>query len=436
MATYYVRKTGSDNNGGTSASIRSTGTDGVTNGTNTLTAASGTWSASDVGQGIFVGGVNQWRLITAVASATSLTFSGATIAAGSGRTWTIGGAWATIGKSLASTVQIVGGDTAYIGGGVYRETVTVGLTPSSVVTYIGDTSGAQTGDAGEVQWTNYTTNDTTAPSGSGTLTLGSGSNLKFQSIVFVCVGVAAISSSSSATGITFKSCVVLCNVGALNFTGAANVACNWTFDSCGMFFGGMGTLNVATSASADFDINFTVTNCVIVSSVSFILRLTPSGANSFKPGGVKFSNCTMFSAVAVIQTTAASSTTFPCTVYNSVIPAGSFIAQGAGQIVEDYNIFYSGTRTNVSAGAHDHGTEYAPLMDVGQSWLLLGLAVKPFGFPDGSGSPLLSFGNQASSPPADIMGFTRPGTPGVGAFELDALPSSGGMVLSRIRSGY
>jgi len=41
VTTWLVRTTGNDNNGGTSKTVRSTGTDGVTaTGTNTLTSAS------------------------------------------------------------------------------------------------------------------------------------------------------------------------------------------------------------------------------------------------------------------------------------------------------------------------------------------------------------------------------------------------------------
>ena len=64
MSTWFVRKTGSDNNGGSSKTVRSTGTDGVTSGTNTLTSITSAWTSADVGHGIFIGGVNQWRKIT------------------------------------------------------------------------------------------------------------------------------------------------------------------------------------------------------------------------------------------------------------------------------------------------------------------------------------------------------------------------------------
>ena len=57
-------------------------------------------------------------------------------------------AWRTLGRALGSGSPVVGGDTVYVGAGTYRETVTVGISPTSQVTLIGDVAGAYTGDAG------------------------------------------------------------------------------------------------------------------------------------------------------------------------------------------------------------------------------------------------------------------------------------------------
>lgn len=125
MTSWFVQGSGgSDNNGGTSWAVRSTDTDGVTAGTNTLTSVAAKFVAGDVGHGIFIGGVNQWRIITVFNSATSIDFSGATIAVGAGRTWTIGGRFATVSKA-AGIAGLAAGDYIYVAPGTYRETLTI-----------------------------------------------------------------------------------------------------------------------------------------------------------------------------------------------------------------------------------------------------------------------------------------------------------------------
>src|SRR6516162_11070064 len=107
--TWLVSTTnGNDANGGTSQSVRSSGSDGVlTLGNNTFTSASANWSAADIGHGIKFGstvGNSTYRKITAVGSATSLTYSGAaSVAGGSSITWNVGGMWKTWAVALGTS---------------------------------------------------------------------------------------------------------------------------------------------------------------------------------------------------------------------------------------------------------------------------------------------------------------------------------------------
>lgn len=74
MTTYLVSKQGSDNNGGTSRTIRSSGSDGSVNvaaGTDKISSRSSGWTAADIGHAVNVAG--KTRLITAVATQTSFT---------------------------------------------------------------------------------------------------------------------------------------------------------------------------------------------------------------------------------------------------------------------------------------------------------------------------------------------------------------------------
>lgn len=77
MTTFYLTNTNpaSDNNGGTSLTVRSTFADAIVNTTAGLTKvtsqlANGTWSSADIGHGIKVGSV--WRVITAFTANTTV----------------------------------------------------------------------------------------------------------------------------------------------------------------------------------------------------------------------------------------------------------------------------------------------------------------------------------------------------------------------------
>ena len=114
-ANVLINNSGESNIPFDTNNIVASGGDGVTNGTNTFTSASASWSSSDVGHGIQIGAVK--RLITAVGGATTLTFSGATINTATGIAWVEGGnansnPYINIGPSggFISDTVVIGGD--------------------------------------------------------------------------------------------------------------------------------------------------------------------------------------------------------------------------------------------------------------------------------------------------------------------------------------
>lgn len=412
--TWLVRRTGSDNNGGTSASIRSTGTDGVTaTGTNTLTSVSASWTAADIGHGVFIGGVNQWRLVTAVASGTSLTFSGATITTGTGRTWTIGGAFLTINKAVGGTAPLAAADSIYVGAGVYREAVSLGVSGSSgnIITLAGDVDGAQTGDPGEVQITGWGTNARTTP----TTTALTTNSKTFWTIQFFYIagGTSPVLIPSGSTNITVQDCAVGAygNVNSIVITTLVDTNCAIVIDRCRLFKqAGVITVSSPTSATADYNIGLTVRNCVSFGGSGTFVDFTPSGAASFKPGGIAIVNCTHIGA-AVLQARINSATTIPCTVTNCIsMAAGNawLNAQTAGQITENWNVFYGTAATNVTQGAQTQSGVIQPDLHFGQE-LIWGGQSRPFATPTRS-SPLIGFGASASPTPptVDLLNRSRP----------------------------
>lgn len=354
-------------------------------------------------------------------------------------------AWATVGKALGAS-GISSGDMAYVGAGAYRETVTVAMTSAVAETQIiGDVDGAQTGDKGEVRLTAYTTNDTTAP-GATVLSLAGRDFLTFKKITFVSGSTNSsliLSATQTSVNIKFSQCTFLPGSVAAGCrlcdpSAAADIAWNWTFDSCYMLLAGLqARFQPPTSTVADYDINVVFQNCVIVSLSGGAFSFAPSGANSFKPGGLKFYNCTIFSGNTMLITGANTSTSIPVTVYNCVIlcqGVTALSANASGQIVEDYNSILAGTpRTNVSIGTHSKSDgSYSSLIDIGQSLVYAGLS-RPFGMPTPD-SPLLAFASQAGGPSTDALGVTRPSAPfSAGAYEFETPPNRVG---ARVFTGF
>jgi hypothetical protein len=416
VTTYLVRKSGSDINGGTSPTVRSVVADGVTNGTNTLTSVTAAWSAADVGHGIFINGVNQWRLITAVASAGSLTFSGATIAAGSGRVCVIGGAWATLGLALGGSTPITSGDTLYVGSGIYREAVTVGVAPTSTLNVIGDVDGAQTGDAGEVRWTGMTAaNGGDFAGGSTGVPLNNNTKnfLAYSNIVFVASSTSAPVSGLGGHDNSFTDCAFFASA-SLAVTATVDTASNLTFDRC-YFQSVTGNANclsftLPTSTTADYDVNILVRNCLLFSQGGTGVNVTATGANSFKGGGVDVRSCTVIASNGFNTSVANVSTSIPCTVYDCfTITSGTAIAANtSGQWVEDYNVLNAGTlRTNVTAGTHSNTiSRFVPYISMGQERIWGGQS-RPFGSPVRDSLPH-GWGSQSGGPSVDILNRPRP----------------------------
>ncbi len=433
MPIYLIRQTGRDINGGTSREVRSEGGDGVTAGTNTLTSVSSAWTQADVGEGIYIGGVNQWRTITAVTDLNTLTFSGATIAIGTGRTWVIGGSWRTIRNALANTANaITNGDEIYIGAGVYREVVTTTLTsPTAEVKFIGDIDGTKTGDAGEIQWTAYLVNDETQllTGNSSVLNISNKNFLTFKNITFISGSSSTGGSilTSSSTNIKIINCCFLGTAmagqsgqGHIGSTVGFGVSSNWIIDGC--IFIGVGTsinrcaitITLTTGTGNDYDANINIRNCSFIGAAA--IKVTSSGSSQNEGGGVIIENCSIFSTFssAVIQTllinVGGRNFLYPVIVRNCFLYVITGLqAAELGALIENNNIICasSSARANVPIGPQSvTDSSVAPLFEFGQSFLY-GFKPRPFGMPL-KNSPLLCHGDRTIGPTNDIFNNTRP----------------------------
>jgi hypothetical protein len=336
-------------------------------------------------------------------------------------------AWQTLGYALGSTSGFASGDVLYVGAGSYRELVTITMqTPTAETKIIGDFDGSKTGDAGEIIWTAYTTNDTTAPATTSAVIIMNGKDfLTFENITFIgadsstaqCINAVA----AHARNITLRNCTFLpgrTNTGPLIIhTSTFGEAANWLIERCRFYHtnsSSQGTIyfTLNTSASgANYNSNIIIQNCFFFLSGSYGVRADGNTANTFKGGGVIVRNNTCFGNFFQVGNSAVDSTgEFPCLAYNNLIMTGgtAFNANVAGQIATDYNRVWAVTPyTNVTGGANDvSGNTYAPLVDIGQSFTLESMG-RPFGTP--LSAPLLGFGSSGSvALDSDYLNRPRP----------------------------
>lgn len=319
-----------------------------------------------------------------------------------------------MGKALGSA-GIASGDIVYIGAGTYREGVTVSMTSAtSTTSVIGDVDGAQTGDAGEVVLSGYTSGDNATPGAFQTILLNGRDFLSFSHITVVagsgnnqCVD----GTTTNSTNITFSDCTFLAGSGSgvswVSYTGVASTAAHWLIERC--YFGpgqtgflGLISISVPLNGTADHDIDFIVQNCFFWGNCDYTIKTITTASGSFKPGGVKFYNNTVFgSLVATVGT--GWSTALPVIVANNLVMFGEatttnapYIAASNGQLIEDYNRASCGAGLNGSFGTVSVGpkTSYNytpnPQIEVGQS-IQSGKQLRPVGTPV-DGSLLLGLG--------------------------------------------
>jgi hypothetical protein len=348
-------------------------------------------------------------------------------------------AWRTFQKALGSGSPVVGGDTVYVGAGTYRETVTVGIGPTSMVTVIGDVLGAYTGDAGPVVLSAYTAGDMSAPSTSRLVDFQNSGNFTFDSIIWQSGQSGPWGNWGDGNNYVFRRCVFLTpeNTGVWVQPGRnAGVPFNLVLDRCVFGPGGGPTvmeLYLNRDGTAN-DIRFL--NCLFLFTASKCLRIFSSGATGSVGGQVLIEGCTFVGTAHPWIGEGCISTNGGGMNGLVVVRGCVFHVQGyavnagtSGDITEDYNVFYTASpRVNVTAGANSRvmntAATYLGLLDPA-----MGLTVPYPPFTPIAGSPLLGF---AATTTSTVDGADRPRpsggptVPAVGWVELHdyGVPSS------------
>lgn len=210
--------------------------------------------------------------------------------------------WQTLAHAIA-TITMSDSVTIVLQPGVYRELCTLTLTPTNVNTllFIGDVHGNLSSGAvapGEVRWSGWLTNDSTAPSSSaGTLNLNGKSWVTFQNILFdgSKASQGCINAAAGSANINILDCEFDVQIGGgsgVIFTGTASTAANWTIDRCR--FVGLASNGIFFSvpqAAADYALNFTVKNTKFFGWGTQI-NISATGTGAGGAGGILLDHCT------------------------------------------------------------------------------------------------------------------------------------------------
>ena len=208
--------------------VQSVATAVTTNTLTTLTSA-GLFNSTMLGCAVSGPGIAAGTYISAYTNSSSMTLSAAAgTGAGSGalvigplatttgttafsaataQTWNVGGMLATVNRAMVTASGVKNcysaGDSIYLGAGTYAETVANALSGTSghPISVIGDVDGAQTGQPGQVILSNYTSGNTSAPSGVVELALAATTNVSFSLVTFI---VSKIAVGIFAGGVVFS----------------------------------------------------------------------------------------------------------------------------------------------------------------------------------------------------------------------------------------
>jgi len=260
-----------------------------------------------------------------------------------------GTSWAQRKLTLngAEDIPVAAGDTVYVAPGVYRETLTVDVSggAGSVISYIGDYTGANTDGAGGIVRITGSDNDQT--NARGNCVTANGKNYRtFRG--FTC---------DSTTPFTLTDCQ------------------NWTIDQChiltaatgnGVYVAGASQLNVTVSncliwgagqnGAVIFTHTSTVDNVGHVISNSICHSSAGAGVQFVRVGGVTVRNSVFYGRYCVRQSTAPAAGQTN-TINNCILADGQigFQATATGELTENYNciaIAVETARVNTNTGAN------------------------------------------------------------------------------------
>lgn len=317
-------------------------------------------------------------------------------------------AWRTLGYALTKTVSgPVGGDTIWVGAGEYRESITVTISPASELLVLGDPTGANTGDAGEVFLTGMTAGNHYGGVTNTGIALNGKSNITLRNFTF-CHGAASgnfpITFSGAETNIKVQKCAFYAGKrdnNSIRMIVNAGVIANHLVEDC--IFVNFGHwaiyIELARAASVDYNTGIQINRCQFFNGINDgAIFITSSGASGTgEGGGITIRQCWLHagnqSLVKTSGTNVGGATfAYPVTVYDCGSTLSSTLnAAELGAIVDGGGNISSNNNTNVTRHPSSYDTYNTPqpgtiqFLSLGHQWIH-GLPILPLG------TPLLSGG--------------------------------------------
>jgi len=337
-------------------------------------------------------------------------------------------AWQTVTYALANATLTSGVNTIYIAPGVYRETPTVTVTPSSTQTLeiVGDTTASLFSgvSAGSVRITNYTS-DNTNPSSATVFTCAK-TYVTLRSLSFTMYGVASFTNSQY---ITIDKClfenVQFANTTAVKITANATTPINATITKS--IFIGSYCLNICGPTGGTlFNFGVSISDCFFFGQRTILVDSSVSQFSNTGGNGLTIYNSTFLcdQGIGLFTTNG---------THPSVIRNCNFIGNGGGSTVgitsqatdrqsEDFNRFSVVIpRQNCNTGANS----VSGLTGIDWSTSLINSQIPVAILAPFASSPLINAGTSSGAPSVDIYGNVWTSGTDVGAFARTSLATTG-----------
>jgi hypothetical protein len=340
--------------------------------------------------------------------------------------------WATIAKAIGTSpaITLSGGDVLYIEPGVYREQITLALSPSvsNPLTIVGDVDGAgfraggySTPATGLVTWSGFISGDTTAsPNDVGCLNVSSKNYVTVRKIHFV--GGQKVSNGScinlaTSYNWTIEDCFFvgnpMNNSTCIEMTNTAGTTFNNTVRRCCLWqLGTQSAIRItAPSHSSEYASGILIENNFIVSMGNACIGLIGTAGSFWMSAAVIQHNTIFIRATnnAVSVNTYAGTLASPHLFYSNIILGcgTGYSAAATGLVTENGTIYACATQTsNVSVGGNSTSVAVSPMLELGQS-AFMGLPPRPIGEPL-AGSYIMGRGSYGSPPSVDNSNRARP----------------------------
>jgi len=257
----------------------------------------------------------------------------------------------------AEDTPVADTDIVYVGPGVYRELLTVDVSGTTGISYIGDVTGEHTDGVGGIVRITGSDNDTTATR-ANCITATSKNYRTFQGFTMDLPTSNAINLATSCGNWIIQDCHFAgISSGASGCIYMAGTGTTNTIQRC-VFIGGRNNPIYIYHSSTVDNSGHLIANCLFIQAIANNMRIDAVG-------GITVKNCVFIGGTNAVRVQVALTVGQTVAVNNCIIYGCStgFTGTVSGEIVENYNaLFYNVTdRANTAIGANSNA--YPPLFN-------------------------------------------------------------------------